>query len=144
MYAQTKQAYTEINNFIELLSEEDKNKIPKKLREFFKKEKDENYVKNIDIDIPIKEQNLLEETLALIALLNIKYLCNNYEEKERLIKIYNGNEQKYQELLKEKYNSDNLFKQKEFQKQNNVELIKYEETKWYRKIFLKILKIFKK
>ena len=33
----TRQAYTEIDNFIELLDEYNRNKVPKKLREFFKK-----------------------------------------------------------------------------------------------------------
>lgn len=107
---QTKQAYAEIDNFIELLTEEDRNKIPPKLRQFFKEEKDKNYIKNIDIEIPIKKQDLKEETLALIALLNIKYICDDDNEKARLTKIYSENDIKYQERLKEKYNQENLFK----------------------------------
>ena len=43
----TRKAYTEVDNFIELLDEYHKNKIPKKLREFFKNEKEEKYIKNI-------------------------------------------------------------------------------------------------
>ena len=39
---------------------------------FFKKEKDNNYKKEIDINIPIQYQNLKEETLALIAILNLE------------------------------------------------------------------------
>ena len=77
----TRQAYSEIDEFLGLLSEEQRNEIPKKLRDFFKEEKDQEYFKNIDKDIPIKDQNLKEETLAIIALLNLQYWCKDEEEK---------------------------------------------------------------
>ena len=93
----TRQAYTEIDNFIELLDEYNKNKIPQKLREYFKKEKDGEYIKNINPNQPIKEQNLKEETLALIAMLNLQYWCEDENEKQRLKAIYAENERKYQE-----------------------------------------------
>ena len=69
---QTRQAYAELDTFIELLDDSLKNKIPTKLREFFKREKDVSYVKNINPNIPIKEQNLKRETLSLIALINLE------------------------------------------------------------------------
>ena len=68
----TRQAYTEIDTFLELIDEEEREKVPKHLRELFKKEKDKNYIKNIDINVSIEEQNLKDETLALIALLNLQ------------------------------------------------------------------------
>ena len=148
---QTKQAYTEIDNFIELLAEDDKNKIPKKLRQFFKKEKDEEYKKNINIDIPIKEQNLKEETLALIALLNLKYICDDNKEKERLTKVYYDNDKKYQETIKEKYNPDNLFKKKynfeegiQHEFSIETEIVEYEEKNFIQKLFNKIKNLFKR
>ena len=68
----TRQAYSEIDEFISLLTIEEQNEIPKKLREFFKEQKDSKYVKNINPNVPIKKQNLLEETLALLLCL----ICN--------------------------------------------------------------------
>ena len=109
----TRQAYTEIDNFIELLDEYSRNKVPKKLREFFKREKDNTYTKVIDSNIPIKEQNLKEETLALIAMLNLQYWCEDEEEKRRLKKIYADNEIKYQQKLRGMYNPDYVFKNKQ-------------------------------
>ena len=49
----TRQAYSEVDEFIELLSTEHKNMLPLKLREFFKEEKDENYkkVKSINLNL---------------------------------------------------------------------------------------------
>ena len=138
----TRQAYSELDTFIELLDECSKNKIPQKLRKFFKMEKDRTYIKNINPNIPIKEQNLKEETLALIAMLNLQYWCEDENEKEKLKNIYNENEIRHQEELKEKYNPDNLFKNKI---KTNVEGIEQEQTDMvqYRKenIFSKIKRL---
>lgn len=109
----TRQAYTEIDNFIELLDEYNRNKVPKKLREYFKKEKDDTYTKTINPNMSIKEQNLKEETLALIAVLNLQYWCEDENEKQRLRKIYSDNEIKHQEKLREMYNTDDVFKRKD-------------------------------
>ena len=142
-----RQAYTEIVNFIELLDEYNRNKIPKKLMEFFKVEKDNNYTKVIDPKIPIKEQNLKKETLALIAMLNLQYWCEDEKEKQRLKKIYANNEIKYQEELRDKYNPDDLFKTK----QKNIEtnhsqqtaMIEYKELSTFQRIKEFIKNIFK-
>ena len=88
-----RKTYAEVDAFINLLDEYDRNKIPQKLRNFFKTEKDPNYRKEIDPNVPISEQNLKEETLALIAFLNLKYICEDETEKERLKKIYSENEE---------------------------------------------------
>jgi len=144
----TRQAYSEVNEFLSLLSENLRNEIPKKLREFFKEEKDDNYVKNIDKNIPIKEQNLKEETLAIIAMLNLQYWCKDEEEKERLQRIYNENEKKYQEQIREQYNPDNLFNNKkpaviqETETINeNVAMVEYKESV-FKRFWNKIKKVF--
>lgn len=137
----TRQAYTEIDNFIELLDEYNKNKIPQKLREYFKKEKDREYIKIINPDQPIKEQNLKEETLALIAMLNLQYWCEDENEKKRLKAIYSENERKYQEKLREKYNPDNLFKNKQKAAEEKIEetaMVEYNEPV-FKRIISKIL-----
>ena len=141
-----RQAYSEIDEFLDLLTEEEKNQIPSKLREYFKKEKDSEYHKGINPNIPIKDQNLKSETLALIALLNLQYWCKDEAEKERLKQIYADNEKKYQEELREKYNPDEIFKkdskQNEQEPKEKVQLVEYKETK-FKKIFNKILNLFK-
>lgn len=141
----TRQAYTEIDNFIELLDDYNKNKVPKKLREFFKEEKDNNYTKVIDVNIPIKEQNLKEETLALIALLNLQYWCEDEEEKKRLKTIYAKNQKEYEDRLYEKYNPNDIFKKKEkivteniIKQEENMQMIEYKEPV-FKRIINKIL-----
>lgn len=133
----TRQAYSEIDEFLELLSEEQRNEIPKNLREFFKIEKDKEYRKNIDKDIPIKDQNLLKETLAIIASLNLKYWCKDENEKKRLKQIYAKNEKKYKEMLYEKYNPNELFKKKNIE-EKNMKIVKYRES-FFKNIINKII-----
>ena len=142
---QTKQAYSEIDEFLSLLDEKTRNEVPSKLREFFKKEKDNNYHKGINPKTPIKEQNLKNETLALIALLNLQYWCKDENEKERLKQVYANNENQYQEELREKYNPNNIFKNANTEKvKEEVALVEIKEDKWYKKLFNFFRKIIRK
>ena len=141
----TRQAYSEIDEFLGLLSEEQRNEIPKKLRDFFKEEKDQEYFKNIDKDISIKDQNLKEETLAIIALLNLQYWCKDEEEKKRLQEIYAQNEKEKQDMLYEKYNPNDIFKKKEgttIENNNEIkekmQMVEYKEPV-FKRIINKIL-----
>ena len=78
----------------------------------------------------------------------MQYWCDNVAEKERLEKIYSDNEKKYQDMLQEKYNPDNIFKNK--QSQNLVEndeeisLVPIKEKNFILKLFDKIKNMFKK
>ncbi|MBR3002931.1 MAG: hypothetical protein IKF38_05175 [Clostridia bacterium] len=140
---QTKQAYSEIDEFLNLLDEKTRNEVPSKLREFFKNEKDNNYHKGINPNTPIKEQNLKNETLALIALLNLQYWCKDENEKERLKQVYANNENQYQDELKKIYNPDNIFKKNNDdheQIEESKQLVKYKEST-IKKFFEKVLRI---
>lgn len=147
----TRQAYSEVDEFLGLVTEEEKNQIPKKLRNFFREERDINYHKNIDPSIPIKEQNLKEETLSIIALLMLQYWYKDEDKKQRLLEILDENERKYQEELREKYNPDNIFKNKkdttsEIEKDNSedfsakMQIVEYKEP-IFKRIVNKILDI---
>lgn len=110
MNIETRQAYSEVNKFLELIGEEMSNQIPLKLKKFFKREMDKNYIPTIDTKIPIKEQRLKRKTIAIIAGLNLQYWCKDEERKKELLEVYSNNEKKYQEELREKYNPDDVFK----------------------------------
>lgn len=145
----TRQAYSEIDEFLGLLSIDQRNMIPQKLRELFSREKDKEYIKGIDPTIPIKEQNLKEETLGLIALLNLEYWCQDELERERLKRAYGKNEKEYQETLREKFNPDNIFKKKETiveeekEQEECLQIVEYKEP-LFKRILNKILQIFKR
>lgn len=104
----TRIAYAEIDSFIELLPKEEKEKIPSKLKQYFKAEKDKETTKKLSMDIPIEEQNLQEETWNLIAMVYLKYLCEDEKEKKELEQIYDENEKKYREEMKKKYNPEKI------------------------------------
>lgn len=123
----TRQAYSEVDEFLGLISNENRNKLPQKLRDFFKEEKDINYIKGINPNVPIKNQELKEETLGIIALLNLQYLCEDENEKERLKEVYAKNEKIYQEHLQIQFNPNEIFKKKEHIKEN-VAVVEYKES----------------
>lgn len=141
----TRKAYSEIDEFLGLLSDEQRNKIPQKLREFFREEKDKNYIKGINPKEPIKNQDLKEETLGIIALLNLQYWCEDENEKQRLKEVYAKNEKVYQEMLQVAFNPDDIFKKKTQPIENeqvevkNKQMITYKEP-IIKRIFDKILK----
>ena len=108
-----RQAYSEVDDFLELLDSQTREKVPENIRRLFKEEKDLEYGKHIDINIPIDEQDLKEDTLAIIAMLNLKYWCKDEAEKERLISVYKKNEEKYQELLQIEFDENLVFEKKE-------------------------------
>ena len=141
----TRQAYSEVDVFLGLVTEEEKNQIPKKLRNFFREERDINYHKNIDPSILIKEQNLKEETLSIIALLMLQYWYKDEDKKQRLLEILDENERKYQEELREKYNPDDLFNKdnkikKDSVANQNTSIIEYKDENSFKKLLNKIMK----
>ena len=143
----TREAYAEVDNFIECLDSYDKNKVPESIRKYFKKEKSKTYNKIIDVNQPIKDQNLKDETLAIIAMLNLKYWCDDEEEKKRLMTIYSENEKKYQNELKEKYDIEKIFEERNNKKLENYQeknLSKIKKESFWDKLKNTILKILKK
>jgi hypothetical protein len=104
------QACTEILVLLNNMEPEYFRKVPRDTIDFFKKNSDKNYSFFYDVNVPFAKQKVRETTLALLAILNIKYWCESEEEKQKLIAMYNDNERKKQDELRKKYNPDNLFK----------------------------------
>ena len=42
--------------------------------------------KTIDLSVSMKEQGLKRETIAIIAMLNLNYICNDKSEKREITK----------------------------------------------------------
>lgn len=138
-------AYCEVDIILEQMEEKYVNKVPSKLRTFFKEQKRKDYFPEIRTDIPLEEQKLLRKTIAILAMLNLNYWCEDEKEKQELIDIYTENNRKKEEELREKYNPENLFKKKEIVENiENNELIVYTEENILKKILKKIVNFFKK
>jgi hypothetical protein len=104
-----KKAFSEVDMILDLIDSEMKNKVSANFIKFIKEEKDNNYKTNINPELPLEEQNILPETIDILALLKLNYWCNE-EEKKELLKVLNKNEQQFQKEAKEKYDIDKLFK----------------------------------
>lgn len=141
-------AYSEVDKILSFMEIRYVEKVPKKMREMFKNEKLQDYEPNIDKNIPLEEQQLERKTLAILAMLNLNYWCENEEEKEELIRAYSNNDKKRNEELREKYNPDNIFKNKN--KEREVEQIteeitaiaEYKKENFIKKLLNKIKRLF--
>ena len=133
---------------LEILQYSDDNiieKIPKKLIEFWQKNKSTTYKPNLDHSKSINEMDLKKKTKSIISMIYLNYLCDG-EEKNNIRLILKDNEEKYQQELMEKYNSDNIFK-KHNQKQElaenvvatNMTMVEYKEP-----LFKKIINAIKR
>lgn len=137
-------AYAEIDEILNLLEDDYRERVPKKVRDFFKEEKIKDYHPEIDIEKPLIEQNLKRETMVLLAILNLNYWCENEEEKQSFLDELDKNEEEKKEL-EEKYNPDNLFKKKQDEStENNLQIIEYKKPNFIQILLTKIKKIFKR
>ena len=133
------QAYTEISCLLNYMPKEYIDKLPNKLIDFIHKQSNEIYNIAIDVNKSLAEQNFSKRTKDFIAVLKYNY-WSTYEEKAELRKLFNENEQKYQKILLEKYNTDNLFKKKNVlieEIKENTEckgIIKYKKENLLKKI----------
>jgi len=147
MGLEMQEAYSEVYEIINLMPDEYKKKIPEKVIAFFENNRRLDYKVNIDKDNLFNKSKLKEKTLAIIAMLNIKYWCPNEKIKKQLVEQYNENEKAYQKELEEKYNPDNILNKRKSTSMpvvDNMQIVAYKEQKWYQKIFKKILNIFKR
>lgn len=143
---ETELAYAEVDAILELLEDELVNRIPEKVREFFKDEKNKEYKPTIRSDIGLDEQDLKAETISILTLLQLNYLCDSEEEKQEILNELQENDRLKEEELREKYNPDNIFKNRNNTQENkkNVALVEYKEPSIIKKILDKIRKIFRR
>lgn len=92
-----KKAYAEVDEILKNLTNEYLDRIPLNLRRFFSEEKDKSH--KVNSDFSLEDDRLLKETLAILALLNLKYWVNDKSEYNRLIGIYRENELKSMEYV---------------------------------------------
>lgn len=140
------EASAEINEILKFLPEEYVGKIPTKLRDFFKKVEDKEYITNIDPNKPLDEQDIKPKTQTLLTILYREYWCNE-KEKAELDKILIENDRKYEEELREKYNPDNIFKNKhvtEILEEEIVENANNLPAEIKESLFKKVINFFKK
>ena len=141
-------AYAEVDEILNHIDDDYVKRIPQKIREFFKEERNKEYNTIIDINKPLEEQNLKRSTIVILAILNMNYWCDTDEEKREIIESWAKNEEREEAELREKYNPDNIFKKKEKVQEENkkltTDLVQYKEPNIFKKILNKIKSLFKR
>ena len=131
MDEKTRKIYSEVYEILILLGDRFINKLPNKLFSLIQKEKSNLYNPKYNLDIPLENQDVKEETIAIIALFKLKYWCESEEEKKELEYIFQKNEEIYQKKLRETYDYEKLFNKKKLVNEHKVEntsMIKYKEN----------------
>ena len=105
-------AMSEVLHYLKGVRKEDKDKIPKKLIEFLEANASKEYICSFDYTKPLKELKLLDETRGFIGIICFNYWCDTEEKKNQFKNRMCENENIYQEELREKYDPDNIFKNK--------------------------------
>lgn len=101
-------AFAEVYEILKIMDEKDLKKIPDSFKNFIKESKSNDYIPKINKNIPLHEQDLKQETLAICALIYREYLVSsekreelNLKDKENLIQI--------EKDLRKKYNPNKIF-----------------------------------
>lgn len=102
-------AYAEVDYIIHHMNEKYVEKVPPKLLQFFATIKDPEHEVYVNPRVPLQNQNLRKYTLELLALLHLKYWCEDEERRNELYKKMLENQQKLDDQMREKYNIDNMF-----------------------------------
>jgi len=102
-------AYKEIVEILKYVPEESVNKIPKEMRDMFEAEQLKTYNFQIDTEKPFEEQELLEETKAILANIFRDYWATDYQ-KARIIEKENQDREEWERQKREKYNPNDIFK----------------------------------
>ena len=134
------EAAVEFKSILENCSDDIVNKIPTNFLKFIDKIASKTYKFNYDKTKSLIEQNLKSETRGLIALVYQDYICTDEERKEYIQKsnlyiIENEN------MKREKYNPNDIFKDVKNYKVNNSKensIIEYKKENFIQKIFNKI------
>lgn len=138
----TKEAYSEVYAILNLMSWDSISKIPEKIWENIDNKRDKDKIIEIN---NIEDYQASEQANKLLAVLYRDYFATD-EEKEVINAKEKILEQKEQEELYEKYNPDNLFKNKVSKietVENSVAIVEYKES-IFKRILNKIKKIFGK
>lgn len=102
-------AYAEVDYIINHMNQKYIDKVPKRMKDFFSSLKDPNHVVKINPYVPLQNQGLQRYTLEIIALLHLKYWCEDEERKQELYDIMLKNQRRLEEQMREKYGVEKLF-----------------------------------
>ena len=127
--------YTEVYTVLEQL--ELIEKIPDRVVKNIRNKKDNDFIFNIDKDIPLKFQINNKDTLSMLSYIYLKYVCDSDDKRKKL-----AYEVKRAENIKSQdekiFNVDVINENKEI-----IELSEIKSESWIKHLINRIFKIFK-
>ena len=143
-------AYSEVLEILKYISKEDYEKIPNSKIELFETNHNKEYIFKYNPNKTLDEQNVSKTAKAIIAILFRDYWATEIQ-KEKIITKQNYDRKQLEEKKKERYNSDNLFKNNEkkinldgTKQEQKIALIEINNIKWYKKVWKFITRFFSK
>ena len=140
-------AYKEIYEIFKIFPKELVDRIPKYKLDYIKQNMNESYEYNITKET-FDGKTMLDETAAILAILFRDYLATE-KQKNKIINYHNTQREKIVNEIKEKYDPENVFKQRRIEqekideKKENLSVVEYKEN-IFKKLFNKIKEIFKR
>ena len=143
-------AYSEVLEILKYISKEDYEKIPNSKIELFETNHNKEYIFKYNPNKTLDEQNVSKTAKAIIAILFRDYWATELQ-KEKIIAKQNYDRMQLEEKKKERYNSDNLFKNNKKKnildatdQEQKLDLIEINNIKWYKKVWKFITRFFSK
>ncbi len=133
----------EVDYILKKLDNKYINKIPQEVWDYITENKDKNYVFEYDNDKILSEQNLNIDTISILTYINMEYLLEEKERRE-LLELLKKDDMVAEQQKKEKYNPEDLFKNKKEEPKKPISLIEVKIEKWYEKLFSFFRKILRK
>ncbi len=137
------EAIVEVLGILQYLEDKEKNKIPHEIFEYFEKNKSNTYNPDLQYEENVNNLKIKEKTRQILAGLYLDYLCPE-EEKQEYIEKLRKNEVIYQEKLKEKYNGDNLFKNRKPEEKNSEYIALMKKESFLARILKRVKNVFNK
>lgn len=141
--------YEEVYEILGCMDKRTVMKIPEHILKDIKDKRNINYKTKVNRDDIFNEKNVSKEAIDLLCWLDYNYWMDESRKRE-VDKICNEKYIKNEIETKEKYNPEEMFKNKknnatiklsEKNIEDNIGMIEYKKQKWYQKVFEKILKI---
>ena len=127
-------AYTEVDYIINHMNQKYIDKVPEKLLDFFSDFSDPNYDVKINAHLPLENQGLHRYALEIIAIMHLKYWCEDEKRKQELYNIMlNNNKEKLAEHLRYRDSIESLFSNDKNNDEEETEEIDYSKPKQIQK-----------
>ena len=139
-------AYKEVLEILSHFSAEEYSKIPQEKINFYKNNMKKNYEYSIDPDIDLSKQYISKEANAILISIFRDYFAND-SQRQTLNNLLNQNQKEYENIIKEKYNPNNIFvnnNRNVTENRKRLALVEINDMKWYTKVWRFIKYFFRK